>query len=84
MMDKVDATDTENVIVAPGLIERSIKNGRYKPVTPGVYNDFNYRVAVQPPERRSADYNFSRNQLAWKYITVRPSKIRKPSRTPMK
>lgn len=69
MMDKVDATDTENVIVAPGLIERSIKNGRYKPATPGVYNDFNYRAAVQPPERRAADYNFSRNQLAWKYIT---------------
>ena len=36
MMDKVDATDTENVIVSPGLIERSIKNGRYKPATPGL------------------------------------------------
>ena len=34
MMDKVDATDTENVIVSPGLIERSIKNGRYKPQHP--------------------------------------------------
>ena len=69
MMDKVDATDTENVIVSPGLIERSIKNGRYKPATPGVYNDFNFREAVQPAEQRSVGYNFGRNQVAWKYIT---------------
>ncbi len=68
MMDKVDATDTANVIVAPGMIERAIKNGRYKPAKEGVYSDFNYRVAVAPAERRSADYNFSRNQLAWKKI----------------
>ncbi len=68
MMDKVDATDTENVIVAPGMIERAIKNGRYTPKTPGVYNDFNYRVAVQPPERRAADYNQSRNSIAWEKI----------------
>lgn len=68
MMDKVDATDTANVIVAPSMIERAIKNGRYKPAKEGVYSDFNYRVAVAPAERRSADYNFSRNQLAWKKI----------------
>lgn len=68
MMDKVDATDTENVIVAPGMIERAIKNGRYKPAKPGVYSDFNYRVAVAPAERRSADYNLSRNNLAWNKI----------------
>lgn len=68
MMDKVDATDTANVIVAPGMIERAIKNGRYKPAKEGAYSDFNYRVAVAPAERRSADYNFSRNQLAWKKI----------------
>lgn len=68
MMDMVDATDTANVIVAPGMIERAIKNGRYKPAKEGVYSDFNYRVAVAPAERRSADYNFSRNQLAWKKI----------------
>ena len=65
MMDKVDATDTKNVIVAPGMIERAIKNGRYKPAKEGVYSDFNYRVAVAPAERRSADYNSSRNNLAW-------------------
>ena len=69
MMDKVDATDTKNVIVAPGMIERAIKNGRYKPAKEGVYSDFNYRVAVAPAERRSADYNSSRNNLAWKKIT---------------
>lgn len=69
MMDKVDATDTENVIVSPGLIERSIQNGRYKPATPGVYSDFNFREAVQPAEQRAVEYNFSRNQLAWEYIT---------------
>ncbi len=69
MMDKVDATDTANVIVAPGMIERAIKNGRYKPAKEGVYSDFNYRVAVAPAERRSADYNYSRNNLAWKKIT---------------
>lgn len=68
MMDKVDATDTENVIVAPGMIERAIKNGRYKPAKEGVYSDFNYRVAVAPAERRSADYNLSRNNLAWNKI----------------
>lgn len=69
MMDKVDATDTENVIVAPGMIERAIKNGRYKPAKEGVYSDFNYRVAVAPADRRAADYNSSRNNLAWKKIT---------------
>ena len=69
MIGKVDATDTKNVIVAPGLIERSIQNGRYKPATPGVYSDFNFREAVQPAEQRSVEYNFSRNQLAWEYIT---------------
>ena len=68
MIGVVDATDKNNVIVSPGLIERSIKNGRYKPAKPGVYTDFNYRLAVQPPERRAAQYNFSRNQLAWNYI----------------
>lgn len=68
MMDKVDATDKENFIVAPGMIERAIKNGRYKPAKEGVYSDFNYRVAVAPAARRSADYNFSRNNLAWNKI----------------
>lgn len=68
MMDTVDATDTENVIVAPGMIERAIQNGRYKPAVPGVYKDFNFRVAVAPAERRAASYNFSRNSLAWKKI----------------
>lgn len=79
-MDKVDATDTENVIVSPGLIERSIKNGRYKPATPGVYNDFNFREAVQPAEQRAADYNFGRNFVAWKYITG--EKITDPEKFP--
>ena len=69
MMDNIDATDTENVIVAPGMIERAIKNGRYKPAKEGVYSDFNYRVAVQPNTRREAEYNASRNTLAWKQIT---------------
>lgn len=80
MMDKVDATDTENVIVSPGLIERSIKNGRYKPATPGVYNDFNFRAAVQPAEQRAVGYNFGRNQVAWKYITG--EKITDPEKFP--
>lgn len=80
MMDKVDATDTENVIVAPGMIERAIKNGRYKPAKEGVYSDFNYRVAVAPAERRSAEYNQSRNTLAWeKLIGV---KITDPEKFP--
>ena len=69
MMDRVDATDTENVIVAPGMIERAIKNGRYKPAKEGVYSDFNYRVAVAPAHRRAAAYNAGRNNLAWKIIT---------------
>lgn len=68
MMDQVDTTDTQNVIVAPGMIERAIKNGRYKPAKDGVYKDFNYRVAVAPAERRAADYNQSRNHLAWQKI----------------
>lgn len=55
MMDKVDATDKENVIVAPGMIERAIKQGRYKPAKEGVFSDFNFRVGVAPAERRSAD-----------------------------
>ena len=69
MMNHVDATDTENVIVAPGLIERAIKNGRYKPAKEGVYNDFNFRVAVAPAERRASVYNQSRNHIAWTQIT---------------
>ena len=69
MMDKVDATDTENVIVSPGLIERSIKNGRYKPATPGVYNDFNFREAYQPDRRRAADWNKQRVQTFMKIMT---------------
>lgn len=68
MMDKLDATDTKNVILAPGMIERAIKNGRYKPAEPGVYKDFNFRAALAPAERRAADYNLSRNNLAWKKI----------------
>lgn len=68
MMDKVDATDKENVLVAPGMIERAIKNGRYKPTKEGVYNDFNYRVAVAPAARRAADFNYMRNHIGWKYI----------------
>lgn len=69
MIGVVDATDTKNVIVSPGLIERSIANGRYKPAKAGVYTDFNFRTAMQPPEKRAADYNRSRNTLAWNYIT---------------
>lgn len=80
MIGKVDATDTKNVIVAPGLVERSIQNGRYKPAKAGVYNDFNYRLAVQPPERRAAEYNRSRNELAWNYITGK--KITDPEQFP--
>ena len=68
MMDTVDATDKENVLVAPGMIERAIKNGRYKPAKEGVYNDFNYRVAVAPAARRAADFNYMRNHIGWKYI----------------
>ena len=68
MMDKVDATDKENVLVAPGMLERAIKNGRYKPAKEGVYNDFNYRVAVAPAARRAADFNYMRNHIGWKYI----------------
>lgn len=80
MIGVVDATDTKNVIVAPGLIERSIQNGRYKPAKTGVYSDFNYRVAVQPPEKRAAEYNRSRNELAWNYITGK--KITDPEQFP--
>lgn len=80
MIGVVDATDTNNVIVAPGLIERSINNGRYKPAKAGVYSDFNYRLAVQPPERRAAEYNRSRNELAWDYITGK--KITDPKQFP--
>lgn len=71
MMDKVDATDTENVIVAPGMIERAIKNGRYTPKEPGVYKDFNFRKAVAPDARRYAFYNQSRNRIAWSKIIGR-------------
>lgn len=71
MMDKVDATDTKNVIVAPGMIERAIKNGRYTPKEAGVYKDFNFRKAVAPDERRFAFYNQSRNRIAWAKITGR-------------
>lgn len=80
MIGVVDATDTKNVIVAPGLIERSIKNGRYKPAKAGVYSDFNYRLAVQPPQKRAEEYNRSRNELAWNYITGK--KITDPEQFP--
>lgn len=79
-IDVVDATDTENVLVAPGMIERAIKNGRYKPAQPGVYKDFNYRVAVQPDERRAADYNFSRSQIGW--LALAGKKIDDPQAFP--
>ena len=32
MMDKVDATDTKNVIVAPGMIERAINERKHRPM----------------------------------------------------
>ena len=32
MMDKVDATDTKNVIVAPGMIERAINEREHRPM----------------------------------------------------
>lgn len=69
MMDKVDATDKDTWRVAPGTIERAIKNGRYKPAQKGVYKDFNYRVAVAPDARRAHPVNAERNRIAWKYIT---------------
>ena len=69
MLGAVDVTDTENVIVSPGLIERLIKTGHYKPAKTGDYSDFNFREAVQPLAKRTAEYNFRRNQIAWEYIT---------------
>ena len=80
MMNKVDATDTEHWIVAPGTIQRAINNGRYKPAKPGVYNDFNFRVAVAPAEERSIEVNKNRNMLAWEYITGK--KITDPEQFP--
>ena len=64
----VSCTASALPIIGLGMIERAIKNGRYKPAKEGVYSDFNYRVAVAPAERRSADYNSSRNNLAWNKI----------------
>lgn len=69
MMNKIDATDKENVICSPGLIENAIAKGRYKPAKEGVYTDFNFREAYQPLTRRAAEYNQSRNMLAWRFIT---------------
>ena len=69
MLGKVDVTDKDNVITSPGLIERLIKTGHYKPAKAGDYSDFNFREAVQPLAKRTAEYNFRRNQIAWEYIT---------------
>ena len=69
MMDKVDATDTKNVIVAPGMIEhrhqeRSLqaRQGRrlQRLQLP--------RCRRSTRERHSADYNSSRNNLTWNKI----------------
>ena len=68
-MNKVDVTDTANVMVSPGLVEKAIKDGRYKPAVEGKYTDFNFREAYQPVERRLMRYNIVRNQIAWKKIT---------------
>ena len=80
MMNKVDATDKDNWLVSPGLIEHEIQAGRYKPAKAGVYNDFNFREAVQPRDRRAQEYNFTRNQIAWEYITGK--KITDPDQFP--
>lgn len=69
MMNKVDVTDKDNVMVSPGLVEKAIKDGKYKPAVEGQWTDFNFRVAYQPAKLRDAHYNFSRNQIAWKKIT---------------
>ncbi len=68
MMNSLDATDKDNVIIAPGVIERAIEQGRYKPAQQGVFKDFNYREAVQPASKRAMDYNKTRNNIAWKKI----------------
>lgn len=69
MMNKVDVTDKANVMVSPGLVEKAIKDGKYKPAVEGRWTDFNFREAYQPAKLREAQYNFSRNQIAWKKIT---------------
>ena len=69
MIGQVDLTDKDNVITSPGLIEKLIKTGHYKPAKAGDYSDFNFREAVQPLAKRTAEYNFRRNQIAWEYIT---------------
>lgn len=69
MMNKVDVTDKANVMVSPGLVEKAIKDGKYKPAVEGQWTDFNFREAYQPAKLREAQYNFSRNQIAWKKIT---------------
>ncbi len=69
MMNKVDVTDKDGVMVSPGLVEKAIKDGKYKPAVEGQWTDFNFREAYQPAKLREAQYNFSRNQIAWKKIT---------------
>ena len=56
-------------MVSPGLVEKAIKDGKYKPAVEGQWTDFNFREAYQPAKLRDAHYNFSRNQIAWKKIT---------------
>lgn len=65
-MNKVDVTDKDNVMVSLGLVEKAIKDGKYKPAVEGQWTDFNFREAYQPAKLREAHYNFSRNQIAWK------------------
>lgn len=69
MMNDVDVTDKDNVMVSPGLVEKAIKDGKYKPTEEGKWTHFNFREIYQPEKLRDAQYNFSRNQIAWKKIT---------------
>lgn len=68
MMNDVDVTDTENVIVAPGVVDRAVKTGRSPEAADGCYPHFNFRAAYAPVERRTIEFNYSRNQIGWKAL----------------
>lgn len=81
-MDKLDATDTKNVILAPGMIERAIKNGRYKPAEPGVYKDFNFRAPWLRPNAVPPTTTSRATTSRGRRFSDKTSPIPRSSRTP--
>ena len=73
--DKLDFTDTKNVLASPDIIEHAIEKGAYKPAKAGDYSDFSFRKAYQPEARRVLPRNKERVFTLLEMLTGREYKV---------